>query len=84
MKINYNDFYCLKCGQRSYSLPRPTSRQRKDGHFKKLYCPNCKIQVNHIEIKNQEQSKEFMAAFLAGSYYEAAAASELYCNKQVI
>jgi hypothetical protein len=44
--------YCTKCGHEGISIVRP-GRQREPGHLKKLYCVNCKEEVNHVEIKEK-------------------------------
>ena len=44
-------FYCLLCGREGIPLLRKTGFQRGSLHRKKLYCPYCKVEVNHIEIK---------------------------------
>ena len=37
-------------------------------HRKKLYCPHCKKEVNHIECKTQEDVDEFIENFNNGVY----------------
>lgn len=46
-----SDFFCVKCGTKGMPIPRKMSKQRERGHLKKLYCLNCKQEVNHYEIR---------------------------------
>lgn len=71
-KVEMHDFYCLNCGQKSLTLPRKIGRQYKSGHRKKLYCPHCHTEVNHIECKNDFDVWEFKQAFEAGEFQEEA------------
>jgi ribosomal protein L37AE/L43A len=45
----------------------------------KLYCPHCKITVNHIEITNQFDLNEFQEAFANGEFVMEAAESVKEC-----
>lgn len=45
-----SDFYCVVCGSKGIPLPR-TGRQREPGHLKKLWCPHCQKETNHVEIR---------------------------------
>ena len=47
-----NDFYCTKCGKKGLSIPRTFGHYREAGHLKKLYCPYCKKEQNHVEIRS--------------------------------
>jgi competence CoiA-like predicted nuclease len=49
--------FCPKCGNIQIIF-RKTSKQRKFGHYKNLYCYKCKETHNHIELKDQDVSKE--------------------------
>ena len=46
-----SDFYCTKCGNLSMSLPRAKKKQREAGHLKNLYCPHCREEHNHVEMR---------------------------------
>lgn len=46
-----SDFYCTKCGRKGIMLMRSPSSRREPGHLKNLYCPFCKEEVNHAEIR---------------------------------
>ena len=38
----FHDFYCINCGNKSYTLPRKTSKLKEQFHRKLLFCPKCK------------------------------------------
>lgn len=59
MKKNVTEtkMFCPICGN-VQTIFRRTSKQRKFGHYKKLYCFKCKEVHNHIEIKDREISQE--------------------------
>ena len=65
-----HSFYCLNCGLKGIPLSRSKSRKREKFHRKKLYCPHCKITVNHIEITNQFELADFQEAFANGEFIE--------------
>lgn len=73
--MEIHDFYCINCGQRSLPIVRRRSLQHEKFHRKKLYCPWCKMTVNHIECKNDEEAYEFKQAFKNGEYIQEAAES---------
>lgn len=47
-------------------------------HRKKLYCPYCKMEINHIECKTQEDVDEFKENFLNGEYKDEVEESFAY------
>ena len=47
-----SDFYCTKCGKKGLLIPRTFGHYREAGHLKKLYCPYCKKEQNHVEIRS--------------------------------
>lgn len=67
-KIEIHDFYCLNCGQKSMSLPRQRNHLHSKFHRKKLYCPRCKVEINHIEVRSEEERWEFLEDFEGGAY----------------
>ena len=75
-----HDFYCLNCGKKSIPLPRKSGHQHARNHRKRLYCPNCKQEVNHIEIKNEEDRQQFLEKFENGEYIEEAKESIEECK----
>lgn len=68
MKYENHSFYCMKCGNRSFDLPRKTSHKYGKHHRKKLWCIYCKEEVNHIECRTQQEVEEFKEKFAAGEY----------------
>lgn len=46
-----SDFYCVKCGNKGIPVARKMSRQREEGHLKKMHCIFCKMETNHREIR---------------------------------
>ena len=82
MKNISNDsiFYCLNCGQRGIPIIRKESKQRSTGHFKKLWCPHCRLVVNHIELKTPYDIEVFKEEFAAGAYTELAKESIEICK----
>lgn len=76
-KMEYNDFYCLNCGNK-YTLPRKSNRRKESMHRKVLYCPFCGKDVNHIEIKTYEEKELFLENFKNGVYLEECQASLAY------
>lgn len=46
-----SDFYCVQCGNKGIPIARKVGSQREAGHLKKLYCPYCKEEVNHAEVR---------------------------------
>lgn len=73
-----SDFYCLNCGKRGIPLMRKKSHLRSGGHRKKLYCPYCKMEVNHIEIRNFNEKEQFIKDFNEGKFIEEAKESIEY------
>lgn len=50
--IIFSQFYCTHCGKKGIDIPRKIGQAREDGHLKKLYCFNCKMETNHVECKS--------------------------------
>lgn len=46
-----SEFYCTQCGNKGIPIARKVGSQREAGHLKKLYCPYCKEETNHAEIR---------------------------------
>ena len=65
-------FFCLACGAEGIPLSRKRSKQKGKFHRKKLYCPNCKNTVNHIECKTMEEIEIFKQEFKQGVYEDEA------------
>ena len=68
--IEIHDFYCLNCGKRSMSLPRKVCHQHEQFHRKNLYCPNCKVTSNNIEVKNEIEKALFLKQYKEGVFDE--------------
>ena len=69
-KYTEHSFYCIRCGQRGLPISRPDSHNYGKHHRKKLWCPHCKMTLNHIECRNDSEVYEFKQAFEAGKYKE--------------
>lgn len=54
---------------------------KEAGHRKRLYCPWCKEEVNHVECRTQEDIEQFKQDFEAGLFVEEAAASIQYIKE---
>lgn len=67
-EIVLHSFYCMKCGNKAMELFRKRGFQHKRFHRKKLYCPHCKLELNCIECKNDEDVYEFKENFEKGVY----------------
>ena len=76
--IEINSFYCLQCGQKSMELPRKRSNRKEQFHRKDLYCPHCRVTINHIEIKDEEERFEFLTRFEKGEFENEAKESISY------
>ena len=68
MNFEQSEFYCIKCGQLGIPCLRKQARKREKFHRKKLYCPHCKLTINHIECKDEEEATMFKEAFIAGCF----------------
>lgn len=73
-----HDFYCINCGKKSLPVRRNKGHQQERLHRKKLYCPWCKTEVNHIECKTYDDVEEFKTNFLNGVYKDEAEESLAY------
>ena len=74
-QYNTHDFYCISCGCKGLPIVRNNGRQREKMHRKKLWCCHCKAEINHVEVRSQEEKEIFMEAFNNGEYKEEAAES---------
>lgn len=68
MNFEQSEFYCIQCGQLGIPCLRKQARKREKFHRKKLYCPHCKLTINHIECKDEEEATMFKEAFIAGCF----------------
>ena len=73
-----HSFYCLKCGNKGIPLMRNQGFKHERHHRKKLYCPFCKQEVNHIECSSLDDVEEFRQNFENGVYKDEAEESVSY------
>ena len=81
-KTEIHDFYCQKCGEKVYSLPRKISHKYQKHHYKKLWCWKCQLDLNCVECRSDEEVQEFKAKWLAGEYKEEVEKTIEYSNTQ--
>jgi hypothetical protein len=79
-KYVQHEFYCINCGERGIPLSRKVGQIHGKNHRKKLYCPNCRNTVNHIECRNFEEVNKFKENFVNGVYKDEAESSILMCR----
>lgn len=79
-KYETHDFYCIVCGQKAIPIMRKAGHQHGRLHMKKLYCPYCKKEVNHVECRSREDVEEFLDNFEKGVYVELAEESLAVCG----
>lgn len=79
-KYEEHTFYCLLCGQPGIPLRRKKGFQHGAYHRKKLYCPYCKVEVNHMEIRNFMEKEKFLEDFKNGVYKDEAEESLAACG----
>ena len=77
-----HEFRCINCGRAGIPIPRNKGHQHGKFHQKKLFCIYCKTEVNHIEIKNEEELYEFLNDWEDGVYKEQAQESLEHCAKE--
>jgi len=67
-----SNFYCTKCGQKGIPIPRINGKERQGGHLKKLYCLQCKKEVNMVEIREcgKYNKKIFDLEYKYGNFNE--------------
>lgn len=79
-KYEEHQFYCLLCGRPGIPLRRKIGFQHGSMHRKKLYCPYCRVEVNHIEIKTLDEKIKFEENFKNGVYKDEAETSLAACR----
>lgn len=70
-KVNLEHyFYCTQCGEKGIPIARNKGQYKKPGHLKKLYCLNCKKEINHVECieYSSYDSEMFQKEFLSGNF----------------
>ena len=81
-KCEIHKFYCLRCGRPGIPLARKMGFQREAFHRKKLYCPFCKLEVNHMEIRTYDEEQEFKENFATGVYRDEAESSVAHVRSE--
>ena len=79
-KYEEHQFYCLLCGRPGIPLRRKSGFLHGAMHRKKLYCPYCKVEVNHVEIRNIDEKEKFLKDFANGVYKDEAEESRAACG----
>ena len=64
-------FWCIKCGKQNFPLQRKVNHRHGKHHRKKLWCINCKQEINCVECRNDDEVAEFKEKFAAGEISEA-------------
>lgn len=77
-----NRFFCVRCGHEGIPLARAVGRQKEKHHRKKLWCINCKTEINHIECKNHSEIQEFKENYEKGVYINEAKESMAHVRNQ--
>ena len=77
-KVEMHDFYCPKCAEKIYTLPRQVNHKYQKHHRKKLWCWKCRLELNCIEVRNDTEAKEFKELWKAGTFKEEVANSINY------
>lgn len=61
-------FFCIQCGNEGIPLARKQGHKHGRFHRKKLYCPYCKMEINHVECKDDFDAYEFKVCFERGIF----------------
>ena len=71
-RMSLSDFYCTRCGNKSYPIIRRPGQNREPGHLKKLYCLICQEEVNMAEIRSfgSYNLEDFWIEFSNGNFDE--------------
>ena len=77
-----HSFYCMRCGRKGIPVARRDSHNNEKHHRKKLWCPWCGMEVNHIECRNETEVYEFKQAFEAGEYEKEVEESISFINNK--
>ncbi len=70
MSKNYRThrFFCIQCGQEGVPLARKQGHKHGKFHRKKLYCFHCKMEMNHVECKSDDEVYEFKMDYEEGVF----------------
>lgn len=80
-KIEQHEFYCINCGKQGIPIWRKTGHMREKNHRKRLYCTNCRIAINHVEIVTEDEAEQFKKDFADGKYKTEAAEQLVYASQ---
>ena len=61
-------FFCIQCAREGLPIQRKINHKYGKHHMKKLWCPWCKMEINHIECRNDQEIREFKENYAAGKY----------------
>ena len=78
-----SEFWCINCGNKGIPITRKHGRTREKGHRKGLYCIHCRMIINHVETRNEEEAQQFREDFAAGKYAEEAEKSVAYAREHL-
>lgn len=81
MKYTSNKLFCVNCGKESIPISRKNAKLHTKFHRKKMYCPWCKLTLNHVEIRSDEEKEEFLEMYNDGQFKEEAKKSIEFCKK---
>lgn len=79
-----SEFWCINCGERGIPIMRERGNRRGPGHRKALYCVKCRMVINHVETRNEDEARRFREAFEAGRFAEEAARSVAFAKEHGI
>lgn len=79
-EVVYSDFYCLNCGNK-ITIPRSRGFQREKFHRKRLWCIRDRAEVNHVQVRNDEEKAEFFTLLEQGAFVQEAEQSMSYCKE---
>lgn len=71
-KYEEHKFWCINCGRSGIPVRRKVGFQHGKDHRKKMWCPWCKAEINHVETRNLDEEFKFREAFNNGSFTEEA------------
>lgn len=73
--VEMHNFFCINCGKQGIPVWRKIGCRRAKNHRKALYCTNCKMTINHIEVTTKQEAEQFKLDFERGKFLTEAAAS---------
>lgn len=77
-------FFCMNCGREGVPIFRKAGKEKGKFHRKRLYCPWCKIECNHIEVRNDQEKYEFLQLFQQGEFKNELQVSIAHCKENVL